>query len=187
MSQTMPAKTITAHYRFSLADYLALTDAMYRRSWRRGTLIVLLWLVIVVTIMGLISDSWAQFWQALSDLVHLNGAPLYFYALVAVIPAVVVFMPQLRRLQARRIYSWNAIADLEIGLQINAIGVHTTMPGRSSQTQWSAVRGMKLTATHMFLTVSRREAIVVPRRAFASEAAFETVVSLARASMSSNH
>ena len=64
----------------------------------------------MVTTMGLMSQSWAEFWQALSDLIRFNGAPTYSYVLVGVVPALVVF--------TRSCGGWNAIADQEILLHI---------------------------------------------------------------------
>ena len=79
-----------------------------------------------------------------------------------------------------RIYRWNAIADLDILLHIDSTGVRTTMPGRSSCTQWSAIGDISRTKTHLFLPVSHREAIILPRRAFPSDAAFGAVEALAK-------
>jgi hypothetical protein len=58
--------------------------------------------------------------------------------------------------------------------------VRVTGPGRDARLDWPLVRKVIVSPEHLFLAISRREAIVLPRRAFASAAEFEAVTALAQ-------
>lgn len=174
---------IAGHYRFSPSDYLALVAAMRRPQWRRYMAVSVIWVGVFVMLMALISESGAQFQQAVADLVSLRNVPVYVYFMLASVPVFLALIPLVRLLQARRSYRWSAIAEREIDLSFDAEAVLVTSPGRCARLEWSVVRSVVEREDHAFLVLGRSEAIVIPKRAFISEALFRAAIDLARSNM----
>jgi hypothetical protein len=169
------------HYRFERDDYLALTAALRRKNaWYFRIVLLIAWIAIVVLIIGLMSSDWTQFVGAMGDLVTMHEVPLMFYIVIGIVPALLLLMPQMSMLRAMRLYSSLAVADRDIEIKIDEAGLRTSSPGREARMDWSVVRAMIVTDRHLFLPVSGREAIVVPRRAFADDAQFAALLQLVR-------
>jgi len=179
MTQSYPPASFSGHYQFNRGDYLALVGAMRRPSRCFRTLLVVLWLAIYVLIMGLLSQSWSQFVQAVRDLLTMHDVPFHAYVPLVVGLALIVLSPSLTKLRAGRLYGSFAIAEQHIDIALDEAGLTTSGPGRQSRMNWSLVRRMIVTPTHAFLTISRREAIVIPKRAFANDFEFAAVIALA--------
>ena len=175
-----PAPTFTGHYQFNRADYLALTKAMSRSMWRLRLFLLLVWVAMIVGLLMLATKDWADFLVALQDLVSMHNVPPSIYVLLGLFLGLIAFAPQIRRWRAMRMYSWNAIADRELELEITEAAVRVSGPGRDARLDWPLVRKVIVVPEHLFLAISRREAIVVPRRAFATAAEFEAVTALAQ-------
>ena len=175
-----PAPIFTGHYQFSRADYLALSKAMSRSLWRLRLVLLLLWAVMIVGLLLLATKDWASFLVAAQNLVSMRNVPASIYVLLGLFLGLIAFAPQIRRWQAMRMYSWNAIADRELELEIGETGVRVMGPGRDARLDWPLVRKVIVSPEHLFLAISRREAIVVPRRAFANAMDFEAVTALAQ-------
>jgi hypothetical protein len=177
MTQATPA--FTGHFQFNRADYLALTNAMSRSMGRLRLALLLVWMVMIVGMLLLATDDWADFAVAAQDLVTMHNVPVSIYGLLGLFLLLIVFAPQIRRWRAMRMYSWNAIADREIKLEITETGVRVSGPGRDARLDWLLVRKVIVSPEHLFLALSRREAIVLPRRAFAMASDFEAITALA--------
>lgn len=175
-----PTPVFTGHYQFNRADYLALSKAMARPLWRLRLGLLLICVMMIIGLLLLATKDWADFLVVLQDLVSMRRVPAPIYVVLGLFLGLGVFAPQLRRWQAMRIYSWNAIADREVELEITEDAVRLTGPGRDARMDWPLVRKVILSPQYLFLAVSRREAIVLPRRAFTTPGEFEAITALAR-------
>jgi hypothetical protein len=179
MTEPAAPALFEGHYTFSRDDYLALVNVTRRSSWRLRAILVVMWLAVFVLIMGLTSESWTQFTQALHDIVTFNEVPFFVYLPLLAGLVLIAIMPSLTMLRAMRLYGGFAIADQDIAIVLDEAGVTTTGPGRQARMEWSYIKRVIVRPSHLFLAISKREAVVVPRRAFASEAEFVAVTALA--------
>ncbi len=178
MTEAEPA-AFTGHFQFNRADYLALINAMSRSMGRLRLGLLLAGVAMIFGLILLATDDWSDFLVAARDLVSMHNVPASIYVLLGLFVALIVFAPQIRRWRAMRMYSWNAIADRDVKLEISEAAVRVSGPGRDARLDWPLVRKVIVGPEHLFLAISRREAIVLPRRAFASASEFEAVAALA--------
>ena len=177
---TETEQSFVGHYTFDRGDYAALTKAMMQPAWRLRLKLFCIWLALVAGMLAVVGATGAGFGRALQDLLTLHDVPWWIYAPLGAILALYMLIPQLRWWRAMRQYSWNAIADGTVSLEIGEGGVRISGPGRDSSLAWPLVRKLLVRDNHLFLAISRREAIVVPRRAFANDFEFAAVMALAR-------
>jgi hypothetical protein len=72
----------------------------------------------------------------------------------------------------RLAYGRLAVRGADLVLKFEADGIHWSMASHSGTYGWSGVHDIVRTPKRIFLFISRAEALVLPRRAFASENAF---------------
>jgi hypothetical protein len=155
MTDPATATVFEGHYIFTRDDYLAL-------------------------IMGLMSDNWAQFVRAMTELVTFNEVPFFVYVPLFGGLAAIALLPNLALLRAMRVYASLGTADQLIGVTLDEAGITTAAPTRQFRLDWSAVKRVIVRPDHLFLTMSRYESLMVPKRAFADAAEFAAVIALAR-------
>jgi len=90
-------------------------------------------------------------------------------------------------LTAALIYRRNAIAEREVTLEFDGAGVQGGTAGLFSRIGWSAVRRVIETPRHLFIAISRREALIVPRRAFRHDDEYRTLAGFVRARIAASH
>lgn len=180
MTETDLPPSFTGHFTFRRDDYLAMVQALDQPQHGVRTILVIAWISLFVLIIGLMSDGWPQFVQAMTDLVTFNEVPVFVYAMFLVGIALIALMQNLTLLRAMRIYGSLASADQFIDIVIDETGLITSVPGRHSKLDWSVFRRVVVRPEHLFLTISRREAVLVPRRAFSNAMEFEAVKALAQ-------
>jgi YcxB-like protein len=175
----LPAR-FAGHYTFTRDDYLAMVHALDQPQQGVRTILVTAWISLFVLVIGLMSKNWPEFLQAMRDLVTFNEVPFFIYGLLLAGFVLIALLPNLTLLRAMRLYSGLAIADQQIDVVIDEAGLTTSVPGRHGQLEWSIFRRVVVKPEHLFLTISRREALLLPRRAFATAAEFEAVTALAQ-------
>jgi hypothetical protein len=180
MTETDLPASFAGHFTFTRDDYLAMVRALDRPQRGVRTILVAVWLSIFVLIMGLLSESWPQFVQAVKDLVTFHDVPFAVYVPLLAGLVLIALMPNLTLLRARRLYRGLSIAGQDIDIVIDEAGLTTSVPGRRSQLEWSVIRRVAGTPEHLFLVLSRREGVAVPRRAFSNTMEFEAVKALAQ-------
>jgi hypothetical protein len=179
MTEPAAPALFEGRYTFSRDDYLALVNVMRRSGWRLRAILVVMWLAVFVLIIGLMSESWAQFTQALHDIVTFNEVPFFVYLPLLAGLVLIALMPSLTMLRAMRLYGGFAIADRDITIVLDEASVATAWPGRHSRMEWSFIKRVIVRPGHLYLAIGKREAVVVPRRAFASDFEFAAVTALA--------
>ncbi|MDB5530879.1 MAG: hypothetical protein JWR51_3982 [Devosia sp.] len=183
MTETDLPASFTGHYTITRDDYLAMVRTLDQPQRGVRTILVTAWISLFVLIMGLMSKNWPQFVQAVTDLVTFNEVPFSVYGVLLAGLVLIALMPNLTLLRAMRLYRGLSIADQHVDIVIDEAGLTTSVPGRSSQLEWSVFRRVVVKPKHLFLVLSRREGMVVPQRAFSNAIEFEAVKALAQRKM----
>jgi hypothetical protein len=158
-------------FKMRRADHVALCFAMRRRSASRILKHLVLYLLVLtgVALVATAGDVGAL--RAVVGEVIALRAPWWFYP---VIPAgfllAALLQPLVLGFKAGCSYQRYAIADQEVRLSFEADGLETLLTNFESWVSWHAIEKVIETPDHAFLAISRREALILPRRAFTSEA-----------------
>lgn len=167
-------------YRMERGDYVALTVALGRREPRR-ILFELTCYVLLLALVALgVAGSLDNLLAALEQVVTLPGALVYVPLLVAG-PIILLLTPQIGGLIAALIYRRNAIADKQVTLDLTVEGIEGGATDLYSRIGWAAVRKLVETPTHLFIQISKREALIIPRRAIADEDVYRNILGFIRA------
>jgi hypothetical protein len=162
------------------ADHVALCLAMQRKRRFRvfaeavGALLIVPAAVLVAT-----AGNFSATIEALRDVATLH-APWWIYPLILAVPALVLQQKLLVTVRARRAYHRYAIADREMRHSFETDGLETILTNFESWISWHAIEGIIETSDHLFLAISRREALILPRRAFATDADYRRLLGLVR-------
>jgi YcxB-like protein len=78
---------------------------------------------------------------------------------------------------ARFAFGRLALANAKISLKFEVDGVHYDTPSYSGILLWSGIRRVMTPPGYLLLFISKSEALVLPRRAFASDSAFGDTIS----------
>jgi hypothetical protein len=173
-------------YRTTRADYVALCMAMMRDPWRRIVIEIAIYLALVaITLFAASNFDTATFMRVLGDIASF-AAPWWLYVLLVAGPLLALAHPQWVALIAAFTYNRNAIADKDVALSFDGNGIVTTAPNLVSHLAWDAIIRVIETPTHAFLAISRREALILPRRAFADEHDWKMLLGFIRARLAAN-
>jgi hypothetical protein len=173
-----PAFRVT--YRMQRQDFVALSHALQQRRLPQILIQVILYPGALLGMLALRSGSWEAFMRSLADLTT-GAAPFWIYLLMLVGPALALFHPQFLSFRAARGYRRNAIADRDVTLDFTAHGVEGNTTDFESRIGWNGVKRLIETPTHLFVAVSEREALIVPRRAFADDDSYRALLGFSRA------
>jgi hypothetical protein len=181
----MTGEALQLSYRMERHDFVALTNALTRRSIWRPILIIVVWyLAIGCFMLAAIGDSGSL--QDLLMVIATGQAPWWFYPVLLIGPALALLRPYFLTLVAARVYPRNALADKTLRFTFNSDAIEGGMPEIQSRFLWSAIKSIVETPAYAFLLISRREALIVPRRAFATPDDYDALISFARARMVAN-
>jgi hypothetical protein len=162
-------------------DFVALTRAMNHMTLRTH-------LFRIALLVGAMTAAWfastrEHSGDAFNEIVT-GRAPFEVYPFIAVMLVVLLFAlfsrPWLLAWTARRVYPRNAFADKQIVFEITDVAIVGGLPLISSTIAWAAVVRLIETPERLFVAISRREALIIPRRAFASDADFVDFLAFAR-------
>jgi hypothetical protein len=166
MNEITPSFHIT--YRFERHDFVAMTRALAHKPWTWRLAAVALWLVLVLIFLLLLRSSSLEILQRGLRMVVLDYLPLWVIGGIALL-----FNNRIMGLTAAAIFKNNAYANQEIELFIRKSGIESRAQGIRAEFTWAAVKRIIETSTHLFLAISKREALIIPRRAFASDDAYQ--------------
>lgn len=171
-----PGAAIT--YLTTRADYAAMIAAVQRRPL--GQRLAVSGLILLI----LLGVAWHGAGGSL-DRLQLFGARVaagrvswWFY------PAVIVpvLLPlAVHRVLALLISPWfrrSVLAREPVRMELREDGISLSITGLSSHVAWSAVTRLIETPQHLFAVITTRQVVILPRRAFASEAAYQAARAL---------
>jgi hypothetical protein len=172
----------TVSYVMERGDFVALTWALSRLSVARSALRG--FLVVVIACGVFIIAGGEQAVPILVSLVSLT-APVEAYIGLALPAALLVLSIYPGRslylaAAAAAVYRRNAAAGQRLSFEIGEEEIVGGQPHISSRLAWPAIVRLIETPQHLFLAISRREALILPRRAFADDEAFSALAQFAR-------
>ena len=167
-------------FKMERADYVALCLAMQRKDrWRVAAEAIGALLIVPAAILVTTAGNFGALISALRDIATLH-APWWIYPIVLAAPLLVVQQRLLIALKAGRHYRRYAVADREMRHSFETDGLETILTNFESWISWHAIESIIETSDHLFLTISRREALILPRRAFASDTDYQRLTGFVR-------
>jgi hypothetical protein len=183
---SQPPPVLRIGYRMQRGDYVALCRALQPKPIRRTLIEIAIFAVMFLALLCAVSGfDWRTFQQGLGALVSLN-APWWVYLILLFGLVLALSHSQWVALVAALNYRRHALADKDVTLSFDGNGVTATSPNLTSEIGWEAFLKLVETPTHAFLAVSRREALIVPRRAFADEDDHLMLMGFIRARLAAN-
>lgn len=169
----------TVSYRMERGDFVALTRVLSRRrAWR----LVLELALYFGALFGIAAMAGGP-QNVLRTLGSFVTGPLFlaYLPLIFVGPVLLVLTPQITGLLAAMAYRRSDMADREVTLQITAEGIEGGSADLYARVGWAAVQRLIETPTHLFLQISRREALLIPRRTVPNEDQYNNIKGFIRA------
>lgn len=180
MNEPRPSSLFRINYRLQRRDHVARVIALSRRPLARTVGLAALYcgllLLSLLFRMGSV-DAFA------AELQRLLTVPAIFDVLPYLLPGLLLLVPAsaYAALLGSLAYRRSGLAGAEIVLDLTADGVAAGIADRASRIAWSAVTRLIETPDHLFLQLSQREALIIPRRAIGDPADYENLVGFIRA------
>jgi hypothetical protein len=166
----------TARYVFSVEDYATLLDAVRSQRPYAHWLIRLMFIGLILALWVIPSfstnepDHWTSVWEFVAGLV-----PLAIIYLAWELLMVRSF------LSSRLSYKQCALAGLALSYELGEKGVTWTREHMQGEFAWPAVGGIAWGKGSVVLLFGKRQGVVLPVRAFASQGEFEAASNFIRA------
>ena len=132
-------------------------------------------LYLALVLLGLLWDG-----ASLGELLNRETVTI----VLAGIPIVVLFVAAIDFLFMRVVYRWVfrrfALANAKIMVRLDEDGIHWSGNDFAGRCAWSKVSQVVETKDRLFLFISKIEAVILPARALASDAAFQDLAAYAR-------
>ena len=168
-------------FKMDRADYVALCLAMRRKArWRVAAEATGALLIVPAAMLVATAGNFDASLSALRAIATLH-APWWIYPIILAAPLLVVQQRLLIALKAGRAYRRYAIADREMRHSFETDGLETILTNFESWISWHAIESIIETSDHLFLAISRREALILPRRAFTSDTDYQRLTGFVRA------
>lgn len=163
-----PTPPFHVTYRFERADFVAMTHALTRTSWRWRLAATAILIAVVVIALYAMAGTIDRTWLALRAVLE-GRLPVdtYVIFLIAVLFAWCGHLAG--PLAAGLIFKRNALADQEVSITLDAAGIAGSGGGVQTRIAWASIKRLIETRRHLFFAISKREAVMLPRRAFRSE------------------
>jgi hypothetical protein len=164
------------NYRLQRRDHVARVVALSRRAPARTLAIAALYCGLLLLSLLLRAGSVDALAAELQRLAILD-------ILLYLLPGLLLLVPAsaYAALFGSLAYRRSGLAGAEIVLDVTADGVAAVIANRASRIAWSAVTRLIETPDHLFLQLSRREALIVPRRALGDPSDYQNLVGFIRA------
>ena len=173
--------TYSYSFTMQLGDYLAMSRVLGRRSiWAPLAILVLYYGTVAAFILAGVEGDTAAFVEVVRQ-IGTGKAPVWIYPLLLVGLLLVLLRPLYLRLLAGQVYRRHVMADRNLSYRLASGAVQGGIPDVQGRFLWSAIKRVIVTPEHAFLTLSRREALIIPRRAFATDEDFDMLLAFARA------
>ena len=177
---THPSPLFTISFRMERGDFVALSMAIARRDPGRTLGLIALYLASLLAVALLGAGSPERLLLSLERALSRPAALLYL-SLILAGPALLLAAPSIAALSAAALYRRNAIADRDVTLELTVDGIEGGSTDLYSRIGWAAVQELIETPTHLFIRISRREALLIPRRAVPNEDNYANLVGFIRA------
>ena len=166
-------------YRMERGDFVALSKVLTRQKPGRVLLELVLYFGALLAIAAFAGGPQ----NLLDTLGRFAASPLFFGYLPLILlgPVLLLLTPQITGLIAALVYRRNAMADREVTLHLTAEGIEGGATDLYSRVGWAAVLRLVETKTHLFMQISRREALFIPRRAVPNEDQYNNLKGFIRA------
>lgn len=166
-------------YRMDRSDFVALSKVLTRQKPIRVVLELALYFGALLAIAAVAGGPQ----NLLDTLGRFMASPLFlaYLPLILLGPVLLLLTPQITGLIAATVYRRNAMADREITLHLTAEGIEGGATDLYSRVGWGAVLKLVETPTHLFMQISRREALFIPRRAVPNEDQYNNLKGFIRA------
>ncbi len=164
---------------FSLTadDYAAFNEFFFRRNWQRWRFPLLRKICLGFLALYILLTLFTR-WEIGNALVDWGDYPL---VIVILFLLLIPYWPRFTaRRQYRRALSINPKIGARVHLEISPDGLGTTGGLADTRTPWSSIIEIAVGPAGAYLFILKNNAHVVPRRAFADEAAFDAFVAAAR-------
>lgn len=161
---------------YDLDDLIALSQIVPRAHAQ--TLRIAAGTVLILLMMVMVAEAWSLTgiidWPAI-------GASLFV--------AIMLFLFSNRRIRA---WFWLRLARrnphfVPHSFTITPSALQVSSPKSRSELQWSAFPDLKRVGDRLFVFMTKRQAFVIPRRAFASDSEFESFAAAARQCWEQRH
>ena len=166
-------------YRMDRSDFVALSKVLTRQKPIRVVLELALYFGALLAIAAVAGGPQ----NLLDTLGRFMASPLFlaYLPLILLGPVLLLLTPQITGLIAATVYRRNAMADREITLHLTAEGIEGGATDLYSRVGWGAVLKLVETPSHLFMQISRREALFIPRRAVPNEDQYNNLKGFIRA------
>jgi hypothetical protein len=176
-----PASLFKVEYRMERGDYMALSAMLTRRPASRVAIELAIYVAALLAIAFITAGfSFDRMLGAIGGLFALPSGFLWV-PLVLAGPVLLLSTPTLTGLIAALIYKRNAIADRDIVLHLTAQGIEGGSSDLYFRIGWAAVNRLVETPKHLFIQISPREALIIPRRAIPNEDTYRNLAGFIRA------
>jgi hypothetical protein len=175
-----PKYLYTVTYMMERRDYVALSRVLTRQKPARVAIELALYFGALLALVAISAGSPERFLGTLVEILT-TPALVFYMPLILLGPLLLLATPWITGLIAAAIYRRNAIADREVTLHLTAEGIEGGATDLYSRIGWAAVIRLTETPTHLFIQISRREAIFMPRRAIPNEDHYNNLKGFIRA------
>jgi hypothetical protein len=179
MNEPRPSSLFRINYRLQRRDHVARVVALSRRPRALAVAIAIYYGLLLLSLLlraGSV-DAFA------TEVLHLLTVPAIFDILPYLLPGLLLLVPAsaYAALFGSLAYRRSGLAGADTVLDVTADGVAAAVADRASRVAWSAVTRLIETPDHLFLQLSRREALIIPRRALGDPADYQNLVGFIRA------
>lgn len=166
-------------YRMDRSDFVALSKVLTRQKPIRVVLELVLYFGALLAIAAVAGGPQ----NLLDTLGRFMTSPLFlaYLPLILLGPVLLLLTPQITGLIAAMVYRRSPIADREVLLHLSAEGIEGGPADLYARVGWAAVQQLVETPTHLFLRISQREALFIPRRAVPHEDQYNNIKGFIRA------
>lgn len=171
-------------YSFTMqrGDFIALSRAASRRPILSPLLILMLYFgTVACFVLAGVNGDTAAFVEVARQ-IGTGKAPVWIYPVLLLGPLLILLLrPFYLRFLVGQSYQRYVLADRKLTYRFTSDAIQGGIPEVQGRFLWSAIKRVIVTPEHAFFTISRREALVIPRRIFADDEDFETLLAFARA------
>jgi hypothetical protein len=175
-----PESLFTVRYRMERGDYVALTQALRRQKPGHLAIELAVYFAALIGVGVLVAGSLDNLLFGLQASLRFPQV-LLLLLLVFAGPVLALLTPQLLGLIAAAIYRRHYIADREVTLELTVEGIEGGATDLYSRVGWAAVNRLIETPKHLFIQISSREALIIPRRAVPIEDTYRNLLGFIRA------
>lgn len=166
-------------YRYERVDFVRACIALARPTLARRVAWCLIWVACMVGVM-----VWSLAPHQRMPALHLlitGQFPWQGYAILAACLLLIWFRAEvLGWLFCAPAYGRSALAGQDVALELDDMGLWAGNADVNTRISWAGVKRIIATPRLLLFVVSRREGVLLPRRAITSDAEYQRVLDLAR-------